>query len=117
MITWLDKIDGFDLGDPQKNVTADDMNQIKNEHNTLETAVTGFLSATDFVYGEILSGTVNGVNTVFNFAFTPVSGKIAIYLDVRLRVTTHYTMTGPSEVTFVVAPIVGEVPIADYIKA
>lgn len=37
MITWLDKIDGFDLGNPQKNVNAADMNQIKVAVNQVET--------------------------------------------------------------------------------
>lgn len=37
-ITWLDKIDGFDLGNPQKNVNAADMNQIKTTVNSIETA-------------------------------------------------------------------------------
>src|SRR6186713_859050 len=32
-ITWLDKIDGLDLLDPQKNVNAADMNQIKTAVN------------------------------------------------------------------------------------
>lgn len=36
-ITWLDKIDGFDLGNPQKNVNAADMNQIKVAVNQVET--------------------------------------------------------------------------------
>jgi len=33
-ITWLNKIDGSDAGDPQKNVNAADMNQIKTAVNT-----------------------------------------------------------------------------------
>jgi hypothetical protein len=34
LITWLDKIDGSDAGDPQKNVNAADMNHIKTVVNT-----------------------------------------------------------------------------------
>jgi len=34
IITWLDKIDGSDAGNPQKNVNAADMNQIKTVTNT-----------------------------------------------------------------------------------
>lgn len=44
-ITWLDKIDGLDLNDPQKNVNAADMNQIKLTANATETAAAAANSA------------------------------------------------------------------------
>src|SRR6187455_721153 len=37
-ITWLDKVDGLDLLDPQKNVNAADMNQIKTTVNANDTS-------------------------------------------------------------------------------
>lgn len=45
IITWLDKIDGFDLSNPRKNVNADDMNQIKNAVNDNDTNTTASLAA------------------------------------------------------------------------
>ncbi len=43
-ITWLDKIDGLDLLDPQKNVNAADMNQIKTTVNTNDSTTTAALA-------------------------------------------------------------------------
>ena len=43
-ITWLDKIDGLDLLNPQKNINAADMNQIKSAVNTNDSATTAALA-------------------------------------------------------------------------
>ena len=114
-ITWLDKIDGFDLGDPQKNVNASDMNQIKNQHNALETTVAG-LATSSFVDNEIPSGSINGINGLFDLAFTPIAGSLKLYRNgVRQEVTTTYSITG-SQISFLVAPETGDTLRADYRK-
>lgn len=46
-ITWLNKIDGLDLNDPQKNVTAADMNEIKSVVNTNDGLTTAAQSNID----------------------------------------------------------------------
>lgn len=116
MITWLDKIDGFDLGDPQKNVNASDMNQIKNQHNALETTVGGKVSTTSFVDGETPGGDMDGLNTTFNLSFTPVAGSVKLFLNgQRLTLTTSYSITG-STVTMVTPPTSLDDLKADYRK-
>lgn len=47
VITWLNKIDGLDLNDPQKNVNAADMNEIKSVVNTNEGLTTAAQSNID----------------------------------------------------------------------
>lgn len=115
-ITWLDKIDGLDLGDPQKNVNAADMNQIKNEHNALETTVGGKVAASTFVDNETPTGTVNGSNVTFNLSFTPVAGSVQLYKNgMRQKITASYSISG-STITMVVAPETGDELYADYRK-
>lgn len=115
-ITWLDKIDGFDLGDPQKNVNASDMNQIKTEHNSLEVEVDGKVSSSSFVDGETPSGTINSSNVTFNLSFAPVVGSVKIFKNgQRLTVGTSYTISG-STITFLTAPDTGDDLKADYRK-
>lgn len=116
MITWLDKIDGFDLSNPQKNVSAADMNQIKNQHNALETDVAGKVAASTFVDGETPGGDMDGLNTTFNLSFTPVAGSVKLFLNgQRLTLTTSYSIAG-STITMVTPPTSLDDLKADYRK-
>ena len=79
-------------------------------------AVGGF-SASNFVVGEIPSGLVNGVNTIFTLSNSPVVSP-AVYLNGMRQlagVGNDYTLSG-STITFVLAPEAGSVIQADYIK-
>lgn len=55
-ITWLTKIDGFDLNDPQKNVNAADMNEIKTVTNTNAAEVDLKAYSSSFVENEVAGG-------------------------------------------------------------
>lgn len=71
---------------------------------------------TNFIGNETVSGTVNGANTTFTLANTPVASSEAIYINgYRLIRGTDYTITGAT-ITMTVAPLAGEVITADYRK-
>jgi hypothetical protein len=198
-ITWLNKIDGSDAGDPQKNVNSADMNQIKtvvntndgntstvqtnlnthaaltnNPHsvnktqvglsnvdntsdankpvstaqaaadalkaniasptftgvpagptaspgtNTTQLATTAFVEAvkallpllTSFVWNEVPSGTINGVNDTFTLSATPLVGangksNLMIFSAILLSGEGEdYTQTGPN-IVFNTPPEIG----------
>ena len=168
-ITWLDKIDGLDLLNPQKNVNADDMNQIKtavntNDSNTTsalankadttyvdsqitaanayadakvannltasttvapsKTAVNTALAAkadadtilASFVEGEVPSGAINGVNTVYTIANTPITGSVQWFWNgVKSRVGVGHTISGTT-ITMTIAPETGDTLETNYRK-
>lgn len=67
-----------------------------------------------FIDDETPSGTIDGVNTIFNIAKTPRAGSLKTYKDgSRQRVTEDYTFLGKT-ITFTIAPQVGEILLVDY---
>lgn len=98
-----------------------------NQGGTLgTTAVTWFqipttasgLTNTNFVDQETPSGTVNGSNTAFSLANTPVAGSIHLYLNGVLQEAgagNDYTISGAS-ITMLTAPLSGEKLRASYRK-
>lgn len=76
------------------------------------------LAASNFVFGETPSGTVNGSNTSFTLAYTPTSGTVRLYIEGwRLYPGSgnDYTISG-NTITMAVAPLTGERLTADYMK-
>jgi hypothetical protein len=71
-----------------------------------------------FWEGEIPSGTINGSNTVFTLAQTPLEGEsVDVYLDGLKQIpTTDYSISGTT-ITFVTAPVAGQNLRVDYIRA
>lgn len=74
------------------------------------------------VYGEVLTGTRNGVNKAFTYTYTAVTGTIRVYLNgMRLALTNDYTITtGTKTITLsadVLAPTTDDVLIVDYLKS
>lgn len=81
-------------------------------------SVSADLVPANFVMREIPSGAVNGVNTVFTLAFTPVLGKETVYLNglqQDVGAANDYTISGPV-ITFMVAPEVTDKIRVSYIK-
>ena len=68
-----------------------------------------------FVDNETLTGTLNGVNTIFTINNTPSpQTSLKIYRGGALqKLTDDYTISGTT-ITFLVAPQVGEILLADY---
>ena len=76
----------------------------------------GGLTSANFVYNEVPSGTVNGSNTVFTLANTPVTGKIVFFQNgPALKLTTYWSISG-NTITFVTAPATGAEIFCNYIK-
>lgn len=86
--------------------------------NTWGTPV-GTLTASNFIFNEVPSGTINGSNVTFTLANTPTSGTVQIYKNgLRQTLTADYTISG-STITFSTAPSntgFSDVLIADYLK-
>jgi hypothetical protein len=76
------------------------------------------LSGSNFVDDETPAGTVNGSNTTFTLANTPVAGSVKLYCQgVRLNAGAgnDYTISGAT-ITMLSAPLTGEILKADYRK-
>lgn len=65
------------------------------------------LTASNFVFNEIPSGTINGTNVTFTFANTPTTGTVSIYQNGLLlnpsNATKGYSIAG-NTLTFITAP-------------
>lgn len=71
------------------------------------------LSASNFVYSETPSGTINSSNVTFTLANTPTGGTVRIYRNgVR---TTAFSMSGGT-ITMSSAPLTGDTLLIDYMK-
>lgn len=70
----------------------------------------------NFVVGEVPSGTVDGTNPTFTLAHTPIAGTVAVYVDgVRMLDGSDYTISG-AVITFQTGaiPETGDLVQADY---
>lgn len=67
---------------------------------------------------ETPTGLVNGSNTVFTLAQTPLENEaVDVYLDgLKQIITTDYSVSGVT-ITFVTAPELGQTVRVDYIRA
>lgn len=75
--------------------------------------------ATNLVDNETPTGLVNGVNTVFTTAFSFSTGTTHLYrngLRQQLGGGNDYTETAANQITFVSAPLLGDILIIDYQK-
>lgn len=81
-------------------------------------AVSTGLTNSNFVDSETPSGSINGSNTTFTLANTPVTGSVHLYLNGYRQNAgsgNDYTISG-STITYLTAPLTGEVLLADYRK-
>lgn len=77
--------------------------------------ITGLTSG-NFVVNETPSGTINGSNTAFTLWNTPIAWTVQVFLNWLLQtVTDDYTISGIT-ITYVAAPISGDVLRVTYIK-
>lgn len=70
-----------------------------------------------FWVDETPSGTINGSNTAFTLAQTPLENEsVDVFLDgLKLAVTDDYTISGVN-ITMVTAPVVGQQLRVNYIR-
>lgn len=96
-----------------------------NDGGTLDTTAITYtqdtstgLTAANFVDKEIPSGAINGSNTSFSLANTPVAGSEHVYLNGVLQESgsgNDYTISGAT-LTFLTAPLTGEKLRVSYKK-
>jgi hypothetical protein len=74
------------------------------------------LKQSSFVNSEVPAGAVNGANTAFTLANTPVTGSVQVFVNgVRQKYTTDYTVA-TGTITFVTAPFTGDYIDVVYFK-
>ena len=82
------------------------------------TAGTGFIKYTNFVFNEIPTGLVNGVNTAFTLAFTPQNSSLQLSVNGQLLESgagNDYTITGMA-ITMLYVLSAGDKIRAQYTK-
>lgn len=82
------------------------------------TAGSGFIKYTNFVFNEVPAGLVNGVNTAFTIAFTPQNSSLELSVNGQLLESgagNDYTITGTS-ITMLYALSSGDKIRAQYNK-
>jgi hypothetical protein len=71
-----------------------------------------------FVNGEVLSGALDGSNTVFTTANSFDPAWIEVRLNgIQIRKIVDYTVTAVNQITFTEAPLSTDVVDADYLKS
>lgn len=70
---------------------------------------------TRFIWNEAVSGTVNGVNTAFTIANTPVATKLMLYVNGVLQKDGGDFAISGAAITMLYAPLTGSVLTATYI--
>ena len=81
--------------------------------NSAETALE-FATSLGLVDGEVPSGTINGVNSIFTLANTPSTGSLKVYLNgFRLTNLIDFTLSG-STITMLAIPFTGDIFVCDY---
>lgn len=74
------------------------------------------LTNSSFVDAEVPSGSINGTNTAFTLANTPVTGSVRVYLNgqrLRAGAGNDYTISGTT-ITLAAAPLSGEYVEVEY---
>lgn len=85
---------------------------------TAATAGTDYLAPSNVITRETPSGSVNGSNTAFTLANTPIAGTESVYLNGLLQepgAGNDYTISGPT-ITYLTAPVSGDKVRVSYLK-
>lgn len=84
------------------------------------TSVVGTIArVSSFIYNEAPTGAVNGVNTTFNLANTPVTGSVQVYVNGQFMepgAGNDYTITGTA-ITTLFTLVAGDKIRVNYIRA
>lgn len=71
------------------------------------------------IKGEVLTGAVNGTNKTFTTSVNFKAGTLTLYLNglqQRVGVGNDYTVGGLNTVVMEIAPLPGDVLVADYTR-
>lgn len=79
------------------------------------TAIAAKMDPTDFIAGETPTGAIDGINTMFTLANTPVANTYTVFLNgLALNPATDYSVVG-AVITLTSAPLVGDEVFVNYI--
>jgi hypothetical protein len=81
---------------------------------TVTTLASGSLSADNFIFNETPAGAVNGTNTVFTLAQTPLAGALTLSVNGTVQNPSAYALSG-NTITFATAPASGATILATYL--
>lgn len=110
-----DGVGGLNIGS-YANINVEGLSALRSFYLPNRTGV--FILDTSYIAEEVPTGTINGSNTAFTLANTPVAGSVVLYLNgIRLRsgAGNDYTISG-ANITMLYAPATGDVLIATYLK-
>lgn len=95
------------------NTTNISTNATNIANNTL--AIAAKMDPTDFIAGETPTGAIDGINTMFTLANTPVANTYTVFLNgLALNPATDYSVLG-AVITLTAAPLVGDEVFVNYI--
>lgn len=83
----------------------------------LQTIVSSSVSGGTVVTNELPAGDIDGVNTVFTLANSPIGDTLKVYLNGISQLdgpTNDYTIVSVNQVQFNDAPLAGDVVKVDY---
>jgi len=117
-----DKLESIEEGNKLSIQAIQDLSKILEELRELIGAKTvirgGGLSSSalnmKFIDDETPTGTVDGSNTIFTLANSPIPTSVKVYVGgSRQRVTEDYTLSGRT-ITFTLAPTTNDIILVDY---
>jgi hypothetical protein len=86
-------------------------------------SIDGFVGFSDiavlasyFVFNEIPSGLINGVNKIYNLEFTPIAGTVVVFLNGLLQAPNFDYIITDNQIQFVKAPKINMDVYVCYIK-
>jgi hypothetical protein len=108
------------LSSTASGLTAPSAGMVKSNGTVLQAATAGtdYMAPADFVTRETPTGTVNGSNTTFTLANTPIAGTEQVFLNGLLQepgAGNDYTISGTT-ITYLTAPLAGDKIRVNYQK-
>lgn len=101
-------------GDFYRTALEDAVDRVVMMIQQLQAQVSPLPANTTYVrlYQKVLSGTLNGINTIFTTPTIFIAGTEEIFVGgVALQSGTDYTVTGANQITFAVAPLANQAPL------
>jgi len=83
----------------------------------LSPSVTANVTVSDFVYGEIATGVINGSNNVFTTAFNFIISTIQVFVNgIEQTVINDFVLSGQN-ILLNTSPITGDIVTVNYVKS
>ena len=116
-ITWYYKVTALDNGNNESSIDITAPVQDMSFSQFVEQPFPTQVEVNDLVNGEIPSGALNGINTLFVTTNPFKLGTLAVFLNgVKLMAGVDYTLNIPQQFTLVSAPLSTDYIRVDYLK-